>query len=236
MPKLLGMVSQASQKNIDSCHTLAHLVIFALLNNDHSFLIEDALNWLDLSVYLSQCTVKIDAINMINNCTKHGVKTWIRCVCCSKVLATLSKFHTSGGTRQKKHPSLHQPRNKKMTENWHLFAVSSLVTQKKYNSHNCIVFMIINFFVVIMVIGGPAIGVANPKLWWGQMFDFRQATALLFGLPLLKAQNVDMLKFGAHGPLGSSWLRLWVLHCLFSWEVCTHSYFLHNFTHVCLFH
>jgi len=36
--------------------------------------------------------------------------------CCSEVLGTLSKFRTSGGTRQKKHPSLRQPRNKKMTE------------------------------------------------------------------------------------------------------------------------
>jgi len=47
--------------------------------------------------------------------------------------------------------------------------------------------MIINFFIVIMAIGGPASGVANPKLWWRQMFDFRQTTALLFGMPLLKA-------------------------------------------------
>jgi len=49
-----GMASQASQKNIDSCHTLAHLVIFSVLNNDHSFLVEDALNWPDPPVYLSQ--------------------------------------------------------------------------------------------------------------------------------------------------------------------------------------
>jgi len=34
---------------------LAHLVIFTLLNNDHSFLVEEALNWPDPSVYLSQC-------------------------------------------------------------------------------------------------------------------------------------------------------------------------------------
>jgi len=54
------------------------------------------------------------ALNMINSCTVRGLKTWIRYVCCSKVLATLLKFRTSGGTRQKKHPSLHQPRNKKM--------------------------------------------------------------------------------------------------------------------------
>jgi len=40
-----------------------------------------------------------------------------------------------------------------------------------------------------MVIGGPANGVASPKLWGGQMFDFRQTTALLCGTPLLKAQN-----------------------------------------------
>jgi len=50
-----GMVSQASQKNIDSCPTLAHLVIFTLLNNDHSFLVEDVLNWPDPQVYQSQC-------------------------------------------------------------------------------------------------------------------------------------------------------------------------------------
>ena len=50
-----GMVSQASQKNIDSFHTLAHLVIFTLLNNNHSFLGKDALNWPGPPVYLSQC-------------------------------------------------------------------------------------------------------------------------------------------------------------------------------------
>jgi len=91
--------------------------------------------------------VKTDAINMVYDCTERGVKTWIRCVCCSDVLATLSKFCTSGGTRQKKHPSLRQPRNKKITENLHLFAVPSLVTRKKYNSDNCIVLMIINFLL-----------------------------------------------------------------------------------------
>jgi len=61
--------------------------------------------------------------------------------------------------------------------------------QKKYNSDNCIVLMIINYFIVIMVTGGPASDVANPKLQGGQMFDFRQTTALLFGTPLLKAQD-----------------------------------------------
>jgi len=40
-----------------------------------------------------------------------------------------------------------------------------------------------------MVIGGPASGVANPKLWGSKMFDFRQTTALMFGTPLLKALN-----------------------------------------------
>jgi len=39
------------------------------------------------------------------------------------------------------------------------------MTQKKYNSDNCIVLMIINFFIVIMIIGGLVSGVANPKLW-----------------------------------------------------------------------
>jgi len=53
---VLGMVSQASQKNIDSWPTLAHLVIFTLLNNDHSFLVEDVLNWPYPAVYLSQCS------------------------------------------------------------------------------------------------------------------------------------------------------------------------------------
>jgi len=48
--------------------------------------------------------------------------------------------------------------------------------------------MIINIFIVSMVIGGPASDVTNPKLW-GQMFDFRQTWALLFGTPLLKATN-----------------------------------------------
>jgi len=49
--------------------------------------------------------------------------------------------------------------------------------------------MIINIFIVIMVIGGPASGVANPKVWGRTMFDFRQTTPLLFGTLLLKAQN-----------------------------------------------
>jgi len=48
--------------------------------------------------------------------------------------------------------------------------------------------MIINIFIVSMVIGGPANGVTNPKLW-GKMFDFRQTSALLFGTPLFKAKN-----------------------------------------------
>jgi len=61
--------------------------------------------------------VKIDANNMIYDSTERGVETWMRCVCCTEVLATLSKFRTSGGTGQKKHPSLRQPSNKKMTEN-----------------------------------------------------------------------------------------------------------------------
>jgi len=45
-----------SQKNIDSCPTLAYLVIFTLLKNDYSFLVEDVLNWPDPPVYLSQCS------------------------------------------------------------------------------------------------------------------------------------------------------------------------------------
>jgi len=49
--------------------------------------------------------------------------------------------------------------------------------------------MIIIFFIVSMVIRGPASGVANPKLWGSKMLDFRQTTALLFGTPLVKAQN-----------------------------------------------
>jgi len=53
---VLGMVSPASQKNIDSCPTLTHLVIFTLLNNDHSFLVEDVLNWPNPPVCLSQCS------------------------------------------------------------------------------------------------------------------------------------------------------------------------------------
>ena len=90
--------------------------------------------------------VKIDANNMIYDSTERGVETWMRCVCCTEVLATLSKFRTSGGTGQKKHPSLRQPSNKKMTENWHFFAVQSLVTHTKYNSDNCIALMIIIFY------------------------------------------------------------------------------------------
>ena len=53
---VLGMVSLASQKNVDSCPTLAHLSIFTLLNNDHSFLVADVLSWPDPPVYLSQCS------------------------------------------------------------------------------------------------------------------------------------------------------------------------------------
>ena len=48
--------------------------------------------------------------------------------------------------------------------------------------------MIINIFIVSMVVRGPASDVTNPKLW-GEMFDFRQTSALLFGMPLLKAKN-----------------------------------------------
>jgi len=76
-----------------------------------------------------------------------------------------------------------------VTENLHLFAVPSIVTQKKYNSNNCIVLVIINFFIVSMVIGGRTNGAANTKPWGSKMFDFRQATALLFGTPPLKARN-----------------------------------------------
>ena len=62
------------------------------------------------------------------------------------------------------------------------------MTEKKYNSDSCIVLMIINFFIVIIVIGGPVSGVANPN-FGEKMFDFKQTAALLFGKPLLKAQN-----------------------------------------------
>ena len=43
------------QKNIDSCPTLAHSIIVTLLNNVHSFLVEDVLNWPYPPLYLSQC-------------------------------------------------------------------------------------------------------------------------------------------------------------------------------------
>jgi len=65
-------------------------------------------------------------------------------------------------------------------KNCHLFAVASLVIQKNYNSNNCIVLMIINIFIVSMIIGGPASGVANPKLWVFKMFDFRPVVPKLF--------------------------------------------------------
>jgi len=75
------------------------------------------------------------------------------------------------------------------------------VTQKKYNSDNCIVLMIINIFIVSMVIGGPASGVANPKLW-RQMFDFRKTSALFLGrFSMQKMTRYSMLKFGARGHL-----------------------------------
>ena len=35
--------------------------------------------------------------------------------------------------------------------------------------------MIINFFIVIMVIGGPASGVANPKFWGGKWIAGNQS-------------------------------------------------------------
>jgi len=99
------MVSQASQKNIDSCPTLTLFWLKMFLTGQtHQYIYHNAL-------------VEIDAINMLYDCTGRSVKTWIRCVCCSEVLVILSKFRTRGGTRQKKHPSLRQPRNKKMTEN-----------------------------------------------------------------------------------------------------------------------
>jgi len=61
------------------------------------------------------------------------------------------------------------------------------VTHKKYNSDNCIALMIIIFLLSSWSLEVPS-GKVNPKLW-GQMFDFRQTTALLFGTPLLKAQK-----------------------------------------------
>jgi len=95
-------------KNIDSCPTLTLFWLKMFLTGQtHQYIYDNAL-------------VKIDAINMLYDCTGRSVKTWIRCVCscCSEVLVILSKFRTRGGTRQKKHPSLQrQPRNKKMTEN-----------------------------------------------------------------------------------------------------------------------
>jgi len=147
---VLGMVSQASQKKF------WQLPYFGTLDYLYS-----PKQWPFFSgwrcsklirptqyIYHS-ALIKINANNMINDCTEHGVKTRIRCICCSKVLATLSKFRTSGGTRQKKHPSLRQPRNKKMTENRHLFAVPSLLTQKKCNSNSCIVLVVIYFLLSV---------------------------------------------------------------------------------------
>jgi len=44
--------------------------------------------------------VKINTINVINDSAEGGVKILIKFLCCSEVLAELSKFHTSGRTRR----------------------------------------------------------------------------------------------------------------------------------------
>jgi len=44
------------------------------------------------------------------------------------------------------------------------------------------------------------------------------------------------LKFVAHGHLGSPWLRLWVLHCLFFMRILTLTHFLHDLMNIYLFH
>ena len=106
--------------------------------------------------------VKIDAINVTNECAARSVKTVIRFLCCSGVLAALSKFRTSVRTRQKKYILACVIQE---IRNWDLFTVPSLVTQKKYNADNCILLMIINFSIFSTIIGGPASCIANPKLW-----------------------------------------------------------------------
>jgi len=62
------------------------------------------------------------------------------------------------------------------------------VTQKKYNRDNFIVLMIINFLLSAWSL--EALPVVYPtQKFGGEIFDFRKTTALLFGTPLIKAQN-----------------------------------------------
>jgi len=53
--------------------------------------------------------------------------------------------------------------------------------------------MIINFFIVIIVIGGPASGVANPN-FGEKMFDFKQTAALWLGSHFSKHKMIRYAK------------------------------------------
>jgi len=62
--------------------------------------------------------------------------------------------------------------------------------------------MIINIFIVSMVIGGLASGVANPKLWGGKWLTLGKQQHFCLGrFSKQKMARYSMLKFGARGHL-----------------------------------
>jgi len=79
------------------------------------------------------------------------------------------------------------------------------------------------FFIVIMVIGGSTSGVANPKLWGRNVWLQANNITFVWDAASQSTKLLDLLKFGAHGPLGSPGYTYGSCTACFSWEVCTHS-------------
>jgi len=98
-----------------------------------------------------------------------------------------------------------------MTENWHLFAVASLVTQKKYNSDNCIV--LISIFYCQHGHWRSCQWCSQPKTLGGQCLTLGKKQHFCLGHLFSKQKMIRYAKIWGAWPLATPMgLALLVFH------------------------
>jgi len=84
-----------------------------------------------------------------------------------------------------------------------------------------------------MVIGGSGSGVANSKRWGSKCLTLGKQQHFCLG------HHFSKHKSSRYAKIWGAWSPGYTYECctaFSSWEFCTLSYFLQNFTNTCLFH
>ena len=156
----------------------------------------------------------------------RGAKTLIRFLCCSGVLAMLSKFHTSSRTRQKKYIQAYVIQEKRNDRIMTSFCYSKSCDTEGMQWWQLYLVDDNQFFIFSMVIGGPASGIANPKLWGPKVWLQVNNNIFVWEAASQSTKWLNMLKIWGACPPG-----LFPGYAYGFWTAC----FLWKFLHTQLF-